>query len=178
MAALIEGVRWRESKRGNRFVLCDLSDSSGQFSGSCFEEEHCNSLAELAKEGRCALLDVELDQLSADENPRVAIRQVRPLDSLEKITRTKMELDILNLDGLHELKNLLVPLAGGKSELVVKVASLDDRYSRLSLGRSFQLDAEIVELLNKVNGIENVKLGPAGTARPKRSAKPNLRLVS
>ncbi len=178
MAALIEGVRWRESKRGNRFVLCDLSDSSGQFSGSCFEEDHCNSLAELAKEGRCALLDVELDQLSADENPRVAIRQVRPLDNLEKITRTKMELDVRNLDALQELKNLLAPLAGGKSELVIKVASLDDKFSLLSLGRSFQLDAEIVETLSKINGIENVKLGPAGAARPKRVSKPNLRLVS
>jgi DNA polymerase III subunit alpha len=178
MAALVEGVRWRESKRGNRFVLCDLSDSSGQFSGSCFDEEHCNSLAELAKEGRCALLDVELDQLSADENPRVAIRQVRPLDNLEKVTRTKMELDVENLSALHELKNLLAPLAGGKSELIVKVPSLDDRFSQLSLGRSFQLDAETVEMLGKVNGIENVKLGPAGAARPKRSSKPNLRLVS
>jgi len=178
MAALVEGVRWRESKRGNRFVLCDLSDSSGQFSGSCFDEEHCNSLAELAKEGRCALLDVELDQLSADENPRVAIRQVRPLDNLEKVTRTKMELDVENLSALHELKNLLAPLAGGKSELIVKVPSLDDRFSQLSLGKSFQLDAETVEMLGKVNGIENVKLGPAGAARPKRSSKPNLRLVS
>lgn len=178
MAALIEGVRWRESKRGNRFVLCDLSDSSGQFSGSCFEEEHCNGLAELAKEGRCALLDVELDQLSADENPRVSIRQVRPLDSLEKVTRTKMELDIRDLDALHELKNLMAPRTGGKSELVVKVASLDNKFSRLSLGRSFQLDAEAVEMLSKVDGIENVRLGPAGAARPKRTAKPNLRLVS
>ncbi len=178
MAALIEGVRWRESKRGNRFVLCDLSDSNGQFSGSCFEEEHCKTLAELAKEGRCALLDVELDQLSADENPRVAIRQVRPLDNLEKITRTKMELDIVNLDGLHELTNLLAPLAGGKSELVASVPSLDGKTSRISLGRSFQLDAETVEILNNVHGIENARLGPAGAHNARRKAKPNLGLVS
>lgn len=178
MAALVEGVRWRESKRGNRFVLCDLSDSSGQFSGSCFEEDHCNSLAELAKEGRCALLDVELDQLSADENPRVAIRQVRPLENLEKVTRTRMELEIHSLDALHELKNMLAPLGGGKSELIVKVASLEGQYSQLSLGRSFQLDAETVECFGKISGIENVRLGPAMSKQFKRKSKPNLRLVS
>jgi len=178
MAALVEGVRWRESKRGNRFVLCDLSDSSGQFSGSCFEEEHCNQLAELAKEGRCALLNVELDQLSADENPRVAIRQVRPLDNLEKVTRTKMELDVLDIDGLHELTNLLAPLSGGKSELIASMQSFNGKTSRVSLGRTFQLDAEVVETLNNVSGIENVRLGPAGAQVPGRKAKPNLRLVS
>ena len=124
------------------------------------------------------MLDVELDQMSADENPRVAIRQVRPLDNLEKITRTRMELDIQHVDALHELKNMLAPFSGGKSELVVKVASLEDEYSRLSLGRTFQLDAEVVEMLNKVSGIENVRLGPAGIDRAKRRTKPNLRLVS
>lgn len=46
MAALIEGVRWRESRRGKRFVLIDLSDSSGQFSASCFEEPVAELLAE------------------------------------------------------------------------------------------------------------------------------------
>ena len=177
MAALIENVRWRESKRGNRFVLADLSDSSGQFSGSCFDEDACNALAELAKEGRCALLNVELDQLSDDENPRVAIRRAQPLDGLEKTTRTKMELDVLNIDGMHELANLLAPLSGGKSELIAAMPGLDGQTSRVSLGHSFQLDAETVEMLAKVPGIANVRLGPAGLARS-RPSKPNLRLVS
>ena len=178
MAALVEGVRWRESKRGNRFVLVDLSDSSGQFSGSCFEDDQCDALAQAAKDGRCALLNVELDQRSGDESPRVAIRRMQALDGLEKTTRTRMELDVQDIDGMRELANLLAPLSGGKSELIAAMPSLEGQNALVSLGRSFQLDAETVEMLSNVPGISNVRLGPAGISRATSPSKPNLRLVS
>ncbi len=177
MAALIESVRWRESKRGNRFILADLSDSSGQYSGSCFEEDQCNLLAELAREGRCGLLNVELDQRSADENPRVAIRQVRPLDGLEQTTRTRMKLDVEDMAALEELKNLLGPRLGGKSELIANLPGVPGHRALVSLGQRFQLDAEMVETLGKVSGLKNVHLGPADPV-PRQKKKPNLRLVS
>src|SRR5690606_35736239 len=145
MAALIEGVRWRESKRGNRFVLVDLSDSSGQFSGSCFEDDQCAILADMAKEGSCALLNVELDQRSEDESPRVSIRRVQAMDGLEKTTRTRMELDIVSLDGLQELKNFLAPLTGGKSELIARMPGVEGKMVHICLGRSFHFDAQTAE---------------------------------
>ena len=178
MAALVESIRWRESRRGNRFVLADMSDSSGQFSASCFDDEQCNVLAELAKEGGCALLNVELDQRSDDESPRVAVRRAQALNGLEKTTRTRMELDVLDLDGLHELANLVAPLTGGKSELVVKMPGLDGQVVKVHLGQTFQLDAEVAEMLGKVAGLSNIDLGPAGLRRPTHATKPNLRLVS
>ncbi len=182
MAALVEGVRWRESKRGKRFVLVDLSDSSGQFSGSCFEEEQCELLADMAKEGSCALLNVELDQRSDDESPRVAIRRAQAMDGLEKTTRTRMELEVVDLDALQELKNFLAPLAGGKSELIATVPSFDGEVAHICLGRSFQLDAQAAETLSHITGLENIRLGPATGSRPVRyrnsNSRPNLRLVS
>ncbi|MEO9600626.1 DNA polymerase III subunit alpha [Parasphingorhabdus sp.] len=175
MAALIEKVRWRDSRRGKRFVLADLSDSGGQFSGSCFDEDQCTILAELADEGRCALLNVELDQQSEDENPRVAIRRVQPLDGLEKTTRTRMELEIRDIAGLQELTNRVAPLVGGQSELVAAMAGPNGDRVKVCLGRSFRLDAETVEMLERIDGIANVRLGPA---RSMRVEKPKLRLVS
>ncbi|ATW04977.1 DNA polymerase III subunit alpha [Sphingorhabdus sp. YGSMI21] len=175
MSALIEKVRWRDSRRGKRFALADLSDSSGQFSASCFDEDQCKILEELSQEGRCALLKVELDQQSEDENPRVAIRTVQPLDGLEKTTRTRMELEVRDIAGLHELTNLVAPLLGGQSEIVATMAGPDDDPVKVCLGRSFRLDAETVEMLERVHGLANVRLGPA---RPMRVAKPKLRLVS
>ncbi|WP_417609114.1 DNA polymerase III subunit alpha [Parasphingorhabdus sp.] len=175
MAALIEKVRWRDSRRGKRFVLADLSDSSGQFSASCFEEEQCKILEEIAEQGGCALLNVELDQRSDDESPRVAIRRVQALEGLEKTTRTRMELEIHDITGLQELTNLVAPLIGGQSELVAIMPGPDGDLVKVCLGRSFRLDAETVESLERVNGISGVRLGPA---RPMRVAKPKLRLVS
>ncbi|HEY9093153.1 DNA polymerase III subunit alpha [Parasphingorhabdus sp.] len=178
MAALIEGVRWRESKRGNRFVLVDLSDSSGQFSGSCFEDDQCAILADMAKEGSCSLLNVELDQRSGDESPRVSIRRAQAMDGLEKTTRTRMELDILSLDGLQELKNFLAPLTGGKSELIARMPSIDGQMAHICLGRSFQFDAQVAETLGHFSGLANIRLGAATGSRPVRHRKPKLRLVS
>jgi len=175
MAALVEKLRWRDSRRGKRFALVDLSDSSGQFSASCFEEDQCKVLEELADQGSCALLNVELDQQSDDENPRVAIRRVQPLDGLEKTTRTRMELEVHDIAGLHEMANLVAPLVGGQSEMVAIMAGPDGNLVKVCLGRSFRLDAETVEMLERVNGIGKVRLGPA---RPMRVAKPKLRLVS
>ena len=152
-----------------------LSDSSGQFSASCFEEEQCEILAEMAREGRCALLNVELDQRSDDEDPRVAIRRVRPLDQLEKTTRTKMELDIRDYDAMRELANILAAHPGGKSQLVARVPGDNGIAVEVSLGNSFQLDAQVAEMLEKVPGLDNIRLGPAGLPG---KVRPNLRLVS
>ncbi len=178
MAALIEGVRWRESKRGNRFVLVDLSDSSGQFSGSCFEDDQCAILADMAKEGSCALLNVELDQRSEDESPRVSIRRVQAMDGLEKTTRTRMELDIVSLDGLQELKNFLAPLTGGKSELIARMPGVEGKMVHICLGRSFHFDAQTAETLSHFSGLANIRLGAATGSRAVRHSKPKLRLVS
>ena len=175
MAALVEKLRWRDSRRGKRFALADLSDSSGQFSASCFEEDQCKLLEEIANNGGCALLNVELDQRSDDESPRVAIRRVQPLEGLQKTTRTRMELEVHDIAGLHELTNLVAPLIGGQSELVAIMAGPDGDLVKVCLGRSFRLDAETVEMLDRVKGIGGVRLGPA---RPMRVAKPKLRLVS
>jgi DNA polymerase-3 subunit alpha len=36
MAAMVEGVQKRKTKRGKDFVMADFSDQSGNFSASCF----------------------------------------------------------------------------------------------------------------------------------------------
>jgi len=160
MAALVESIRWRESKRGNRFILADLSDSSGQFSASCFDEEQCERLAEFASSGKCALLNVELDMRDGDDTPRVAVRRARALDSLEKITRTRMCVDVADVDAMQRLAVILAPLSGGRSELVVKAPSREGQFAHIRLGREFRLDAEVAERLDGLDGISNVRLEP------------------
>jgi len=61
MSALIEGVRWRESRKGKRFMVADFSDNSGQFSVRCFDEAVGVQLAEWAKDAECLLLHCEMD---------------------------------------------------------------------------------------------------------------------
>jgi DNA polymerase-3 subunit alpha len=162
MAALVEGVRWRESRRGKRFVLIDLSDSSGQFSASCFEEGVANQLTEWAKASACLLLKVEMDMRPGEELPRFAISSALPLDSLVSASRLKLQMDVGNTAAIDKLAALVEPLHGGKSELVVSMATSGGRLAHIVLGRRFQLDADIADKMRAIDGIANVQLAPLG----------------
>ena len=160
MAALVESVRWRQSKRGNRFALADLSDSSGQFSATCFDEEVGQMLAELAASSSCALLRVELDQRAGDETPRVAIRGAQPLQELERSARTRLEVTANRPNAIRALADVLAPAGGGRSELVLTVPGPAERRVRLCLGRGFVFDAESAARVEAVDGITDVRLEP------------------
>jgi DNA polymerase III subunit alpha len=160
MAALIEGVRWRESRRGKRFVLIDLSDSSGQFSASCFEEGVAAQLAEWAKETACLLLNVEMDMRPGEELPRFAIRSAKPLNGLVSNTRLKLEMDVARPDAFHKLAVLMAPLQGGKSELVVRTPADNGQCAHIVLGTKYLLDADLKGQIEAIEGIANVQLAP------------------
>jgi DNA polymerase-3 subunit alpha len=163
MAALVEGVRWRESRKGKRFVLVDFSDTSGQFSASCFEEGVAAQLAEWAKDAACLLLNVEMDMRAGEEQPRFAVRSAKPLDGLVGSTRLKLQMDVARTEAIAELAALLEPFHGGKSELVINVP-VDQGYQRqIVLGTSFQLDSMLAEKVKEIEGIANVRLGPLAT---------------
>ena len=170
MAALIEGVRWRDSRKGKRFILIDLSDSSGQFSASCFEESVATELAEWAKESACLLLNVEMDMRAGEETPRIAIRSAKKLNGLVSASRLKLEMNVNKPEALHAIAHMLAPLQGGKSELIIRTPADDGRYAHIVLGRRFMIDAQIADRLKAIDGITNVELAPI--------AKSHLSMVS
>ena len=160
MAALIEGVRWRESRKGKRFMIADFSDTSGQFSVRCFDDAVGLQLTEWAKEAECLLLGVEMDMRPGDEVPSFTVKSAKLLSSLVSVTRLKMQLDITSETGLRELAQLVEPLHGGKSELVIKTRAADGRWAHIMLGRRFQLDAALLDKVKAIDGIGNVELAP------------------
>jgi DNA polymerase-3 subunit alpha len=168
MAVMVQGIRWRESKRGSRFVLADLSDASGQFSARCFEEALCSQLDEWAKDGTCLLLQVELDQRPSDEAPRITIKSAKPLEGLVASTRFKMCLEIDAADAFYQLQYLIAPLQGGRSEVVAKTRAANGQAVPILLGNKYRLDVELVEKVKAIDGVSHVALEPI---------KPHLELV-
>jgi DNA polymerase-3 subunit alpha len=160
LAALIEGVRWRESRKGKRFMVADFSDVSGQFSVRCFDEVVGAQLAEWAKTAECLLLGVEMDMRPGDEVPSFTVKSAKPLSSLVSATRLKMLLDVTDERAIGELAQLVEPLHGGKSELVIKTRTADGRAAHIVLGRRYQLDASLVEQVKAIDGVANVELAP------------------
>jgi DNA polymerase-3 subunit alpha len=159
MAALAESVRWRVSAKGRRYMVAGLSDRSGQFEATVFDEEPGAALEAAAKVGGCGLLTVELDRRAGDETPRVTIKRFQPLDSLAKHTRLEMTIRVASPDrvplvareladarGGNGVVRFLVPLGGGGQAVVLA-------------GRDFALDGELAARIVRITGEGSVELG-------------------
>jgi DNA polymerase-3 subunit alpha len=158
MAGLVEDTRWRTSARGRRYMMATLSDPSGQFVATAFDDEATTALEAAAKAGLCGLLGVELDRRSGDEAPRVTIKRFQPLTELAKRTRLQMTVRVADramvgrisaemsgARGSNGILRLLVPLAsGGEASVLV--------------GRDYALDGELAARIEQVAGEGNVDL--------------------
>jgi DNA polymerase-3 subunit alpha len=169
MAALVETVQKRKTKRGKDFIMADFSDASGLFSASCFEEGLVEPFQQWAREGTCVLLTVELDRPSADEAPRVTIRGARPLASVTSAARMMLQCEILRPEAVAELALMLPRASDAKGEVRVHLRTGAAIEPWASLGKDFRLDSEVIERLIPIEGLANVVL----TAQPDR----HLRLV-
>ncbi|WP_279338412.1 DNA polymerase III subunit alpha [Sphingosinicella sp. YJ22] len=168
MAALVEDARWRTSQKGRRFMMARLSDSSGQFDATVFDDSASAEVEQAAKSGACVLLGVELDRRPGDETPRVTVRSVTSFDSLSRRTRLQLEVEADDPAALPALAALLGGHRGGSSTVRLKVHH-GRGLAELILGRDFLVDAELVARAERLPGIT--------AARLSAEEKPRLALV-
>ena len=147
MAAMVEEVRWRETRRGARYAAATFSDSSGQFQASCFEEDACKAIEVMAREGDCALLMVELDRLPGEETPRVTIRSVEPFHQLASASRMRLVIDASDASAVDALAQVLVAARGGRSEVFLRAPVSGGRAARLFLGDDYLIGADQVDAI-------------------------------
>ncbi|MGB5779906.1 MAG: DNA polymerase III subunit alpha, partial [Allopontixanthobacter sediminis] len=171
MAAMVEGVKRGKTRRGKDFVRASFSDPSGQFDAACFEDSLVENFVKWAADGTCILLNVELDSPSPDEPPRITIRGGRPLDEVKGGSRMVLTLDIHRAEVLDNLKLELVPGAEGRGEVLARLHTGTGAEPVVRLGRDFQLDGELAERLEQIDGISNVAL-------TSRRGPTHLRLVA
>jgi DNA polymerase-3 subunit alpha len=169
MAGMVEEARWRTSARGRRYLMATMSDSSGQFVATVFDDDASAQVEAAAKSGACALLNVELDRRPGEEAPRVTIRSLQLFESLSKRTRLQLEVEVDEAEAIARLAAAVAGERGGQGELRLRV-KLDSGEAELVLGRDFQLDAELAARLERLEGVAAVRL----TAAP----RPRLALVS
>jgi DNA polymerase-3 subunit alpha len=164
MAGLVEEARWRTSARGRRYLLATMSDSSGQFIASVFDDAACVQVEAAAKSGACALLNVELDRRPGEEAPRVTLRSMQSFESLSKRSRLQLEVVIDSEAALPALAAAVAGDRGGNGELRLR-ASIGDGEAELVLGRDFLLDAEMAARIERIDGVSEVRLSVAPSPR-------------
>src|SRR4051794_27756269 len=158
MAGLVEEARWRTSAKGRRYMMATLSDRSGQFVATAFDDEVTTALEEAAKAGQCGLLSVELDRRSGDETPRVTVKRFQPLADLARRTRLQMTVrvpdggaaeriarELGEMRGSNGLVRFIVPISSGGEAVIVA-------------GRDFALDGELAARIERISGEGSVDL--------------------
>ncbi|QAY78598.1 DNA polymerase III subunit alpha [Sphingosinicella sp. BN140058] len=164
MAGMVEDARWRTSARGRRYLMATMSDASGQFVATCFEDDVAERLEEAAKSGACALLTVELDRRPGDETPRVTIKQIQLFETLSKRARLQLEVEVADEAALRRLAEALASERGGVGDLRLR-ARFDGGQAEVLLGRDFKLDADLAARIERLPGIVAVNLSAAPAPR-------------
>ena len=165
MAVLIEDVRWRTSARGRRYANCAMSDPTGQFIASCFDELIAKELEEAAKENMCGLLTVELDRQPGDETPRITVKRIQPMDGLAANSRLKAVVRTSHMATIAPLAALLSAESGGRGEVILEIALDTGGRASVRLGRAFALDAELAARIEAISGVDSVTLSAADGPR-------------
>ncbi|MET0370281.1 MAG: DNA polymerase III subunit alpha [Sphingobium sp.] len=180
MAAMVESLRWRDTKRGARYAAATFSDQSGQFQASCFDEDACKALEELAQTGDCALLMVELDSLPGEEAPRVTVRGIEPFHLAASAARMQLVVDAVDAEACDALACLLAPSRGGRSEVFLRVPVPHEQAVRLFLGDNYLIGVDQVDAIAVIPGLsirQFEKMDAKADGYRARSRRSGMRLV-
>ena len=159
MAAMVESARPRVSQRGNRFLNLTLSDRSGQFQSSCFDEQAGKTLEMLAVDGGCAILAVELDLLEGEETPRVTVRGARPLAEIAATALLELRCRVELPGAIDDMVRLLERRDDARGRVFIITGDpVTEEDIVLDLGRGFALGPDAVSRLEMVAGITEVSL--------------------
>jgi DNA polymerase-3 subunit alpha len=152
MAALAESIRWRVSAKGRRYMVASLSDRSGQFEATVFDDEPAAALEAAAKSGACGLLGVELDRRAGDDAPRVTIKRFQPLADLAKRTRLQMTIRVPDGATAERVVRELGDSRGGNGLLRFIVPLATGGEATIVVGRDFALDGELASRIERITG--------------------------
>ncbi|MDK2761253.1 MAG: DNA polymerase III subunit alpha [Sphingopyxis sp.] len=159
MAGMVESARPRVSQRGNRFLNLTLSDRSGQFQSSCFDEAAGRTLEALAADGGCALLSVELDLLEGEETPRVTVRGAQSLVEIAATAALQLTFRVELPEAVADIARLLERRDDARGKVVIATRDpMTDDDVRIELGRGFALSPDTVARIEMIAGVADVAL--------------------
>jgi len=158
MAGLVESTRWRTSAKGRRYMMATISDASGQYEATVFDDEPSAEVEAAAKAGECGLMTVELDRRPGDEVPRVTVKRFQPFEGLARKSRLQMILHVADESLIPAAARELAGARGGNGAVRAILPISEGREANLLLGRDFVLDADLAARLSRILGEGAVEL--------------------
>jgi len=165
MAAMVEDTRWRTSAKGRRYLMATLSDPSGQFVATCFDDAVATELEEAARNGGCGLITVELDRRAGEEQPRVTVKRIQPFDELASATRMNLDIEIDDAAAIAAIGSLLSEARGARGEARLTAPLPMGGSATILLGRDFLLDPELADRIAALPGVRSAQVAIASQQR-------------
>ena len=139
-------------------MMATLSDRSGQFVATAFDDDVTATLGAAAKAGLCGLLGVELDRRAGDEIPRVTIKRFQALSDLAKRTRLQMTVRVQDGALADQIVHELADSRAGNGMLRFTVQLASGGEATIVAGRDFALDGEVAARIERITGEGSVDL--------------------
>ena len=164
LAGLIETAKWRtpQSGKGDRYLLLTMSDASGQYVASSFDEGAQAAIEATHAAGEAVLIGGELLWRAGEDTPRVTVRSVQPLSALARRSRCQLTVEIGGASAIEALGSALSAARGGRGEVLARIALPGGRCARLMLGRDFAIDGELRDRIGRLRGVDGVTLTAIG----------------
>ncbi len=156
LAAVVMGRKMKNSLRG-RFAFVQLSDGSGSYEGSIFDETVLDTRRHLLEAGTLVLITAEAKQ--EDAGPRVIIQNIQALDAaIAELPPSSLNVDlrlrITRSDTLPHLKQLLGNHADKGCRITLQALLDDGNAAMITLPERYVLSAEMMAKLKGMQGIE------------------------
>ena len=160
LAGLIEETKWRTPQNGksDKYLLLTMSDASGQYVASCFDEGAQGPILAAAAAGDAVLITGELLWRPGEETPRVTVRGVQPLAALARRSRSRLTIEFAGTPPITGLAALVGGRRGGRAEIVALVPLANGQRANLSLGTDFAIDHEIRAKVEQLRGVATATL--------------------
>ena len=158
MAGLIEDIKWRtpQSGKGSRYLLITLSDRSGQYVASCFDEDTQARIEVVAGATPSVLVQAELQWREGEDVPRITMRGVTLLSDMAKRTRSRLVVTLASVAEIADLAGLVSTARGqGRGELLAEIPTTAG-VAQIRLGRDYLFDGETMTEITQQFGADRV----------------------
>lgn len=155
MAGIVTGRKYKSSDRG-RFAFVQLSDASGVFEVSIFNEELLESSRDLLEPG--TLLFLKVDGKLDESGMRLIATELTPLDDVTKGSSAQgLMLEVESQQALPEIRRLLGDMQQSGSLITLKTLVPSLGATTIALAGKYQVPMENIFRLKQLPGVLTVE---------------------
>jgi DNA polymerase-3 subunit alpha len=154
LAGTVLAKRERNSAKGNRYAFVQLSDASGMYEVTAFQETLAAN-RELFEPGRSLLLEVEARE--DGEAPRLTVQKVSDIEQVGAQRGADLRIFLSEPEPLAGLKAILDQHRGGRVAVTLLLQIAPGREVEVALPGRYAIGREVRAALKSVRGVIDVQ---------------------